>query len=303
MVNHNCLPNARIVFDSQGKANLLAKRDIKKGEHLTITYCTLLTNTPTRVEKLKKSKFFTCQCQLCHDPQEKGTFMSALICPKCQGMLLPKSFYHQPQEWKCDRCTFVTTEDKVHKLVDAVRNQVNSICSNPRMLPAEKVQNLESILKKRSGTVLPPTHQVILDLKIELANAYDATKDFAHLQRRIEIIKERLDILEKLEGEDVDSRLKGFLLFRLHNLLVARIAMMHKTKTLNGTNVKELGQALSKSLNDATRILIQDYGCPHQLIDTIATVSQVNEKSENPQSNGNHVQTTNGNHVQTNGIH
>ena len=117
MVNHNCLPNARIVFDSQGKANLLAKRDIKKGEHLTITYCTLLTNTPTRVEKLKKSKFFTCQCQLCHDPQEKGTFMSALICPKCQGMLLPKSFYHQPQEWKCDRCTFVTTEDKVHKFL------------------------------------------------------------------------------------------------------------------------------------------------------------------------------------------
>merc|ERR1712004_677314 len=101
------------------------------------------------------------------------------------------------------------------------------------------------------------------------------------------------------------GRLKGFLLFRLHNLLVARIAVMHKTKTLNGTNVKELGQELSKSLNDATRILIQDYGCPHQLIEIIATVpvSQVNEKSENAQSNGNHVQTTNGNHVQTNGIH
>ena len=299
MVNHNCLPNARVVFDSQGKANLLAKRDIKKGENLTITYCTLLTNTPTRVAKLKKSKFFTCQCQLCHDPQEKGTLMSALICPKCQGgILLPKSFFHQPQEWKCDRCAFATTEEKVQKLVDAVRNQVNAICSNPRMLPAEKVQNLESILKKRSGTVLPPTHQVILDLKIELANAYDATKDFAHLQRRIEIIKERLDILEKLEGEDVDSRLKGFLLFRLHNLLVARIAMMHKTKTLNGTNVKEVGQELSKSLMDATRILYQDHGCPRQLITTIATVTQVNESEK---SNGNHLQTTNGN--QTNGIH
>ena len=118
------------------------------------------------------------------------------------------------------------------------------------------------------------------------------------MQRRIEIIKERLDILEKLEGEDVDSRLKGFLLFRLHNLLVARIAMMHKTKTLNGTNVKEVGQELSKSLMDATRILYQDHGCPRQLITTIATVTQVNESEK---SNGNHLQTTNGN--QTNGIH
>ena len=145
---------------------------------------------------------------------------------------------------------------------------------------------------------MPPTNQVMLDLKIELANLYDATKDLSHLQRRIDIIKERLDILEKLEGEDVDSRLKGFLLFRLHNLLVARIAMMHKTKTLNGTNVKEVGQELSKSLMDATRILYQDHGCPHQLITTIATVTQVNESEK---SNGNHLQTTNGN--QTNGIH
>ena len=292
MVNHDCLPNARVVFDPQGNANLLAKRDIQKGENLTITYCTLLTNTPTRLQKLKKSKFFTCQCQLCHDPREKGTLMSALICPKCQGILLPKSFFQgQNQEWKCDKCPFTTTDDKVQKLVDAVRNQVTAVCSNPRMLPAEKVQNLEGILKKRSGTVLPATHQVILDLKIELANAYDATKDFAHLQKRIEIIKERLEILEKLEGSNVDSRLRGFLLFRLHNLLVARIGILHKTKALNGTNVKELGQELSQSLMDATRILYQDHGCPPQLMETIATVKQV-EHSQ-----------TNGNHIQTNGVH
>lgn len=159
--------------------------------------------------------------------------------------------------------------------------------SNPRILPAEKVQNLESILKKRSGTVLPPTHQVILDLKLELANAYDASKDFNHLQRRIDIIKERLDILYKLEG-DVDSRLKGFLLFRFHNLLVAKVAGLHKKQALNETNMAQLGEEMRQSLMDSTRILFKDHGCPQQLMETISHVSQLS------QANGNHVQA-NGN--------
>ena len=164
--------------------------------------------------------------------------------------------------------------------------------SNPRILPKEKVQNLEAILKKRSGVALPPTHQVILDLKIELANAYDATKDFSHLERRIDIVRERLDILVKLEG-DVDSRLKGFLLFRLHNLLVARVAFLHKKQALNETNMTQIGQQMSQSLMDSTRILYKDHGCPQQLIDTLSQVNHLN---------GNHSQT-NGNHAATNGNH
>ena len=127
MVNHDCLPNARVVFDPQGDANLLAKRKISKGEAITITYCTLLTNTPTRLQKLKKSKFFTCQCNLCQDPMEKGTYMSALTCPKCKGYLLPKSF-HNPSDWHCNKCAFTTTDEKVQKLIEAVRNQVTAIC-------------------------------------------------------------------------------------------------------------------------------------------------------------------------------
>ena len=126
MVNHDCLPNARVVFDTQGNANLLAKRNINKDEPITITYCTLLTNTPTRLQKLEKSKFFICQCTLCKDPTEKGTFMSALTCPKCKGLLLPKSF-HEPSEWKCDKCPFSTTDEKAQKLVEAVRNQVTAV--------------------------------------------------------------------------------------------------------------------------------------------------------------------------------
>ena len=84
MINHDCVPNARIVFDQEGHLNLKAKKPISQGESITITYVPALLNTPARLSKLKNSKFFICKCQLCCDPTENGTFMSALVCPKCQ---------------------------------------------------------------------------------------------------------------------------------------------------------------------------------------------------------------------------
>ena len=106
MVNHDCQPTARVVFDQKGNVNLKAKKAILKGEPITITYCSPLLNTPARILKLKTTKFFTCQCNLCCDPTECGTYMSALVCPKCQGLLLPESFHAQNPPWKCNKCPF-----------------------------------------------------------------------------------------------------------------------------------------------------------------------------------------------------
>jgi len=39
MINHNCCPNARVVFDNNNCVTLKAKRNIMAGEELTITYC------------------------------------------------------------------------------------------------------------------------------------------------------------------------------------------------------------------------------------------------------------------------
>ena len=121
-------PSARVVFDKEGNVSLKAKRPIMKGESITITYCSALLNTPSRLSKLKSSKFFTCQCHLCCDPTENGTYMSALVCPKCQGMLLPLSFHNVTNsQWKCNKCPFTSINEKVEKLVDTIRNNFNSV--------------------------------------------------------------------------------------------------------------------------------------------------------------------------------
>ena len=122
-VNHNCQPNARCIFDIEGNVTLKAQKHIEKDDQITISYCSTLINTKTRLAKLKRSKFFVCQCKLCMDPTENGTFMSAVICPKCKiGKMLPESFHMADPNWHCDKCSFMSTDEKVTKLVDAVRN-------------------------------------------------------------------------------------------------------------------------------------------------------------------------------------
>ena len=62
------------------------------------------------------------------DPTENGTFMSAVICPKCKiGKMLPESFHMADPNWHCDKCKFMSTDEKVTKLVDAVRNSFINI--------------------------------------------------------------------------------------------------------------------------------------------------------------------------------
>ena len=104
-----------------------SKNFIAKGESITITYCNALTNTEMRLSKLKKSKFFICKCDLCLDPTENGTFMSAVVCPKCKGNLLPESFHLSDPVWKCDKCQFTSTHEKVTKLIDSVRSSYSKI--------------------------------------------------------------------------------------------------------------------------------------------------------------------------------
>ena len=135
---------------------------------------------------------------------------------------------------------------------------------------------LESLLKKRCGSVLPPTHQVMLELKLDLANLYDCDQKLDSLNKRLDIVNERINLLEILDGEDTDSRMKGFLQFRIHNLLVAKVADLQRNKkgTLSEKEGKELGTKLGFSLTESARLLLHDTGCPPQLSQILAMINK-----------------------------
>ena len=90
--------------------------------------------------------------------------------------------------------------------------------SNP-VSSSEKVAQLESMLKKRSGINLPSRHQILLDLKQELSNLYDSDPkllkngNIDNINKRLEFTKDKITILNILEGEETDSRFKGKLCY------------------------------------------------------------------------------------------
>ena len=125
---------------------------------------------------------------------------------------------------------------------------------------------------KRSGTTLPPTHQIVMDVKLDLLNLYD--NQVVDVSKRLDLLHERIHLLDQLEGKDTDSRLKGFLLFRLHNLLVVKAAQSLQSSNVTQGDMMDIGSELSRCLSECARILMDDQGCPPQLKDTIVAFSR-----------------------------
>ena len=115
MVNHSCDPNCRVYWAAQHRLVLEARRDIRAGEELTITYCCSLLATPARQAKLRASKGFDCRCSRCSDPGERGSNMGGVLCTKCrQAVLLPHLQQDGGLAWSCS-CGFKPNNDKVNQ--------------------------------------------------------------------------------------------------------------------------------------------------------------------------------------------
>ena len=180
---------------------------------------------------------------------------------------------------------FSTTDEKVQKMVEAIHNTFNAATSNPRITAAEKIQQLESLLKKRSGTALPQTHQIMIDLKTDLGVLYDQSNpNLGTCQLRIGFVKERLDLLDKIDGEDSESRLKGFLMFRHHNLLVEKVTHLSRKNNFKQSEMQELGLQLGNTLKVSAGILLEDQGCPPALIESLTNIKRM--EASNGTSNG-----------------
>ena len=71
------------------------------------------------------------------------------------------------------------------------------------------------------------------------------------------------------------SMLQGFLFFRLHQLLIAKMTWLQKNRRKIGPQeLEELGKALGSTLQGSARILSHDQGCPQELKLTIAHFAQ-----------------------------
>ena len=56
MLNHSCVPNARIIFDKNGNVKVLSKSQIDKGVEISITYCSPLLGTWVRYQRIQMNR-------------------------------------------------------------------------------------------------------------------------------------------------------------------------------------------------------------------------------------------------------
>jgi methylphosphotriester-DNA--protein-cysteine methyltransferase len=79
-VNHNCNPNAIIQPDGEAQ-KLVAAADIAEGDEISISYLgsLLYTDTQTRNERLRQTKFFECKCDRCSSEDTAAR----IPCPSC----------------------------------------------------------------------------------------------------------------------------------------------------------------------------------------------------------------------------
>lgn len=64
-INHNCEPNIRYEIDSKLKLSVFARKDIKPGEQLFVTYVNPLHGVKLRRRALRVNYGFICKCSRC----------------------------------------------------------------------------------------------------------------------------------------------------------------------------------------------------------------------------------------------
>ena len=123
---------------------------------------------------------------------------------------------------------------------------------------------MEDLLEKHSK-LLPPHHYLLLNLKLDLMNEYGKIHNSASIERRQELLRERMDVLGLVDGGE-ESRLMGFMYFKQHMLLVEKLVMLQRSGSRDFEDVaKELSSEVKRTLIRATKLLKDDIGCPEEL--------------------------------------
>ncbi|KAJ3304969.1 hypothetical protein HDV03_002199 [Kappamyces sp. JEL0829] len=172
MLNHSCQPNAVYATGDEGQMVVKSIRPIAEGEQVFVSYVDLFAPRWERRGVLLTTKFFWCECQRCSSC-DTDLQLDGFRCSEChQGHLLSKD----GQSWTCTHCSFRPGAAALQCILADIDVQ-----SGVELLQAGLFENaivlLEASLKKAQQH-LDPLHSTNLLLKVNLLNAYSATRDF-----------------------------------------------------------------------------------------------------------------------------
>lgn len=167
LFNSTCVPNIRYNFNSVREMVVQATKPIPAGAEILTCYTGILWGTPARQVYLRKTKHFSCRCDRCADPTERGTLLAALKCfaAECPGSLLPVEPLIPISPWRCLECGMCVPS----KNIFAIQHALGSMLAT---LNFRDVDDLEYFLLNRITKFIPKTNQIVVDLQSRLIHGF-----------------------------------------------------------------------------------------------------------------------------------
>jgi len=197
LMEHSCQPNVKTSFNKDLQISVTAGRDIEEGEHLSIMYTHALWGTIARRDHLSITKKFWCKCERCQDPTEFATNFSTLL---DEGHpLLPRDPLDPDSDWACEKTGKVKTAMEVKVELTEIGKELEAVIANG------SIDDIEDFIEAKSK-VLHSNHYHLVTAKHNLLQMYGRTEGYLiqdlneeQLQRKIDLCKENLDILNQLD--------------------------------------------------------------------------------------------------------
>ncbi|KAH8355014.1 hypothetical protein KR093_004016 [Drosophila rubida] len=210
MMEHACQPNCYFQFDAATqRIAVRAGCDIKKGDHLKITYTNILWGTQMRQHHLRMTKHFSCRCPRCEDPTEYGSYVSAMLClgdvsKTCDGLQLPVEPLNEQTQWKCDTCPMLVDAAYVTEVQTHMTEEVE------RLLAGNPTASEVELLLARLSQLLHPNHFHMFNLKHTLIQLYGhepglelATLSDLQLGRKLRLCEELHNVCHRLDPHSI----------------------------------------------------------------------------------------------------
>lgn len=209
MMEHACQPNCYFQFDATSQQIAVrAGCDLRKGDHLQITYTNILWGTQMRQHHLLLTKHFNCHCTRCTDPTEYGSYVSALAClgdvdKTCAGTHLPVDPKEEDTQWKCNTCPMIVDGAYVSELQAHMTERIDSLLAGPR---ADEVE----LLLARLSQMLHPNHFHMFNLKHTLIQLYGNEAGLelgklssGQLERKLRLCGDLYDVCRRLDPHSI----------------------------------------------------------------------------------------------------
>lgn len=257
---HSCVPNTTHTIYMNDGYRMVGRVtvDVSKDNDLFASYTYIGQCTMARQYHLKEGKFFTCKCQRCLDPPELNTHLSTLKCTKCpEGGILTTNPLDLNAEWKCTHCEFKTPGISVQRALATIQTEIDQCLAMD--YTAEKLQTIESVLKKYRS-ILHPRHYQMISLKQALIELYGRVSGYEMpelpdllLERKLEICRDVIKVLDITEPGK--TRARGMILYEMHAVLILLAQSAFRQKVIYGLVLKKRLKEAAEFLQEAVDIL------------------------------------------------